>query len=91
MVHVCTEFLHALTDLPVLCLVCTVSVGLGKLALRVHRCNGSTELGHGVEGSWEVVDHLNHMLREVSATGPIPGDGPHLNTGEDNKSRDNIL
>ena len=59
------------TYLPVLALVDSVGVGLGKLGLRVEGCDGCGELGHRVKVGREVVQHGDDVARKRGAVGPF--------------------
>lgn len=67
------------TYLPVLGLMDTLSISLGKLALRVKGSNGRTELRHGVEVRGEVVEHCNYMGWQFCTVYPFLGQSLGLN------------
>ena len=69
------------THLPVLSFRHATRVPLCKLALGLHSCDGSAELGHGVQLGGEAVHKLHHVRRESRTAGQISGDGTHLQKG----------
>ena len=67
--------------LPVVGLVDALRVGLGELALALKRVDGRAELGHRVQVMREVVQHLDNMLRDMSAVVPFLGQPVNLLLG----------
>lgn len=64
--------------LPVIGLVETSLVRLGKLGLVVERRNGHGELGHGVQVAGELVKHLGDELGDSGLLGKLAGEDANL-------------
>lgn len=69
--------------LPVLLLVETLGVGLGKGRLRLERGDGEDELSHRVEGVGTSVNQLLDVLGQIRTGGPVGGKTLDLLLGRD--------